>query len=265
MTVAVASCTSAGRVRATNQDWAGYFGAPDDGMMTKGRLFILADGMGGEAGGEVASRLAVDTIAKAYFERASEEPLAALERSLMVANQAIHAQATASADLRGMGTTCTALVLRGAHAWIAHVGDSRAYRIRDGHVERLTTDHSLAERGAAYAHILTRALGVRPEVEVDLIPVATGVRPRDLFLLCSDGLWGQVADADILTVVTEEPDLEVASQRLIDTANLRGGPDNVTVILARVEGVETASWTRGLGSRIRRAVGPWIGRGPRNA
>jgi protein phosphatase len=259
MTVAVGSCTSVGRTRTSNQDWLGYFGASDDGP-AKGRLFILADGMGGEAGGEVASRLAVDVIAKAYFEHPSEEPPAALERSVMVANQAIHAQAAAAADLRGMGTTCTALVLRGSRAWIAHVGDSRAYRIRDSRVEQLTSDHSLAHRGAAYAHILTRALGVQPDVEVDLIPVSTGVRAGDVFLLCSDGLWGQVSNADIAAIVAADSDLQVASQRLVDAANLRGGPDNISVIVARVEGMEDESWARALGGRIGRTWSHWFRR-----
>src|SRR5207245_6156275 len=136
--------------------------------------------------------------------------------------------------LRGMGTTCTALVLRGSRAWIAHVGDSRAYRIRDGSVEQLTSDHSLAHRGAAYAHILTRALGVQPDVEVDLIPVSTGLRAGDVFLLCSDGLWGQVSDADIAAIVAADSDLQVASQRLVDAANMRGAPDTISVIVAGV-------------------------------
>jgi serine/threonine protein phosphatase PrpC len=258
MTVAIGSCTSVGRVRANNQDWLGYFGTPEDGL-AKGRLLILADGMGGEAGGEVASRLAVDVIAKTYFEDASEEPAAALERSVTVANQAIHAQAAASEELRGMGTTCTALALRGSRAWIAHVGDSRAYRIRDGRLEQLTSDHSLAHRGTAYAHILTRALGVQPEVEVDVIPVPPA-RAGDVFLLCSDGLWGQVGDADIAAILAEDSDLQLASQRMVDMANMRGGPDNISVILARVERLEDASWAGGLGNRLRRAWSHRIGR-----
>jgi protein phosphatase len=261
MTVAVGSCTSVGRVRANNQDWIGYFGASDDGP-AKGRLFVLADGMGGEAGGEVASRLAVDVIAKAYFENPSEEPATALQRSVTVANQAIHAQAAASEELRGMGTTCTALILCGSRAWVAHVGDSRAYRIRDGHVEQLTSDHSLAHRGAAYAHILTRALGVQPEVDVDVIHVP-GARPGDVFLLCSDGLWGQVGEADLAATLREHLDLQIASQRMVDMANMRGGPDNISVIVARIESVEDGSWASGLGSRIRRAWNHRIRRGAR--
>jgi PPM family protein phosphatase len=257
MAVAVGSCTSPGRVRATNQDCFGYFETAET-TLTKGRLFILADGMGGEAAGDVASRLAVDVIARAYFEPPLEEPATALERSVMVANQAIHAQAAAAADLRGMGTTCTALVLRGSRAWIAHVGDSRAYRLRDGRLERLTSDHSLADRGPAYAHILTRALGVQPAVEVDVIPVSTAVRAGDVFLLCSDGLWGQVGDADIAAILAADRDLQVASQRMVDMANTRGGPDNISVIVARVEAVEDPSWARGVTGRIGRAWRRWV-------
>jgi protein phosphatase len=241
--VAAGSCSSPGRVRATNQDWLGDFASADDGP-DKGRLFVLADGMGGEAGGEIASRLAVDVVGKTYFESPSAEPAEALEYSMMAANEAIHAQATASTELRRMGTTCTALVLRDSCAWVAHVGDSRAYRVRDGIAERLTTDHSLADRGRAYAHVLTRALGVQPKVQVDITRGSAPVQAGDVFLLCSDGLWGQVSDPDIGDIVTGEPDPEIGSRRLVDLANARGGPDNITALLVRVERVDHASWVR---------------------
>jgi protein phosphatase len=256
--VAVGSCTSPGRVRPANQDAAGYFSAPDGGR-DKGRLFVLADGMGGEAGGEVASGLAVEVIARAYFEHASPDPAVALAHSVRLANQAILEQASASAALRGMGTTCTALVLRGATACVAHVGDSRAYHVRDGAVRQLTTDHSLAHRGPAYAHVLTRALGVQPAVEVDVVAVSPPPRAGDVFLLCSDGLWGQVDEADIAEVLAAEPDLDAASRRLVDLANARGGPDNVTVLLVRIERAEEASWARALPGTLGRL---WRRRGP---
>ena len=251
MTVAVGSCTSPGRARPTNQDFFGHFGGTDDAP-GKGRLFVLADGMGGEAAGDVASRLAVEVVAREYFAHPSEEPGTALERSVMAANEAIHAHAAATEGLLGMGTTCTALVLRGARAWIAHVGDSRAYRLRDGRLERLTTDHSLAHRGPAFAHVLTRALGVGPAVEIDLVPVPPAVK-GDVFLLCSDGLWGQLSDADLTGVLRAVDDLQAASERMVDMANARGGPDNISVILARLERVDDPSWTRALTGGLRRA------------
>jgi len=249
-------------VRATNQDWLGDFESPASGPH-RGRLFVLADGMGGEAGGEIASRLAVDVVGKTYFECPSEEPAAALEHSMMAANQAIHAQATASAELHRMGTTCTALVLRGSNAWLAHVGDSRAYRIRDGTAERLTTDHSLADRGPAYSHILTRALGVQPEVQVDITRVSAPVRAGDVFLLCSDGLWGQVSDPDISEIVKSEPDPEVGSRRMVDLANARGGPDNISALLVRVERVDHESWLHAAARMVGRVWSSW--RGPATA
>ncbi len=258
MTVAVGSCTSPGRVRTANQDWLGSFGSPP-GAVDKGRLLILADGMGGEAGGEVASRLAVDVIAKAYFEHPSEDLALALERSVMAANQTIYAQALASPQLRGMGTTCTALVLHDWRAWIAHVGDSRAYRVRDGTVEQLTSDHSLAHRGPPYAHILTRALGVQADVEVDVIRVSAPARVGDVFLLCSDGLWGQLQDADIGDIVAAEPDPQVASRRMVEIANMRGGPDNISLLLARVERVDHESWARLVAGLIDRVWARWTG------
>jgi len=256
MTVAVGSCTSVGRVRTTNQDWLGAFGLPADAR-AKGQLFILADGMGGEAGGEVASRLAVDVASKAYFEDPSDDPVESLERSLMAANQAIHAQAATAEELRRMGTTCTALVLRDSRGWIAHVGDSRAYQLRNGCTKRLTSDHSLAERGAAYAHILTRALGIQPEVAIDIVTVPPPLRPGDVFLLCSDGLWGQLRDADMAEIVASEPDLETASRRMVELANARGGPDNISVILVRVDSVGPRSWGQLVVHAIRRAWSAW--------
>src|SRR5438445_8665624 len=225
MKVEVGSCTNPGRVRPTNQDSLGDFDSPDGGP-DKGRLLVLADGMGGEAGGEIASRLAVDVVGKMYFKCPSTEPAAALELSMMAANQAIHAQATASAELHRMGTTCTALVLQGSRAWVAHVGDSRAYRIRNGATERLTTDHSMADRGPAYSHILTRALGAQPEVQIDITHVSAPVRAGDVFRLCSAGLGGRVSDPDIGEIAASEPDPEVGSRRMVDLANARGGPDN---------------------------------------
>jgi PPM family protein phosphatase len=251
--VAVGSCSSPGRVRATNQDWLGEFASADDGP-DKDRLFVLADGMGGEAGGEIASRLAVDVVGKTYFECPSEEPAEALEYGMMTANEAIHAQATASTELRRMGTTCTALVLRGSRAWVAHVGDSRAYRVRGGIVERLTTDHSLADRGPAYAHVLTRALGVQPKVQVDTTPLSEPVQAGDVFLLCSDGLWGQVSDPDIGDIVRSEPDPEIASRRMVDLANARGGPDNVSTLLVRVERIDCEWWVRAAARAVWRAL-----------
>ena len=245
------SCSSPGRVRATNQDWLGDFASADDGP-DQGRLFVLADGMGGEAGGEIASRLAVDVVGKTYFERPSEKPAEALEYSMMAANDTIHAQATASTELRRMGTTCTALVLRDSSAWVAHVGDSRAYRVRNGIAAPLTTDHSLADRGRAYAHVLTRALGVQPKVQVDI--TSAPVQAGDIFLLCSDGLWGQVSDPDIGDIVKSEPDSEIASRRMVDLANAHGGPDNISALLVRVERVDRASWVRAAARAVWRAL-----------
>ena len=256
MTVVVGTCTSPGRVRRSNQDSLGAFGIAED-VPGKGRLFILADGMGGEAGGEVASRLAVDIAGKAYFEDPSNDPAVSLERSVMAANQAIHAQAATSEEYRRMGTTCTALVLRGARAWIAHVGDSRAYQLRGGSATQLTSDHSLAHRGAAYAHILTRALGIEGEIAVDLVSVPAPLRPGDVFLLCSDGLWGQLHDTDMANILAAEPDLDTAGQRMIELANARGGPDNISVILVRIEAVDHGSWPRRLVERLRRTWSGW--------
>ena len=234
--ITLGSLSSVGRVREGNEDAFGCFQPSDTrGLRVKGRLFVLADGMGGEAAGEVASQTAVEVTRNTYFTDPFRDPVRALEKSLMLANEAIHRQASQNPELKRMGTTCTALVLRDQRAYVAHVGDSRAYLIRDGAIVRLTRDHSMAEKGRAFAHILTRALGVEPAVEVDLLDAPLGLQARDIFLLCSDGLWGQVEDQELLAIAGAEPDPEDACRRLVNLANQRGGPDNITVVIVRVE------------------------------
>lgn len=262
--VDVGARSSSGMVRSANQDSFGDFETA--GAQGPGRLLLIADGMGGAAGGEIASRLAVDVIGATYArEREHRGPEAALAAAFALANRAIHDRAMEDPDLRGMGTTGVALVMAGERAWVAHVGDSRAYRIGGGKIERLTDDHSLAARGRAFAHVLTRALGVQPEVEVDIAELPR-LRSGDVFVLCSDGLWGQVADDEIRAVVDRTADLHTASDQLIALANGRGGPDNVTVVLARVEtgvAAERPAWR--LGELLRRAASRLMGGAARMA
>ena len=213
----------------------------------RGHLFMVADGMGAHAAGELASKLAVDTVPLSYHKLADRSPPEALRAAMEDANSQIHSRGCASPDFKGMGTTSTVLVLLPQGALVAQVGDSRAYRFRGNRYEQLTFDHSLVwEMRAAAAlpagqvpdyipkNVITRSLGPNPSVQVDLegpFPVAVG----DTFLLCSDGLSGPVNDEEMGILLHCLPPAE-AARTLIDLANLRGGPDNITVVIVRVQG-----------------------------
>jgi PPM family protein phosphatase len=221
----------------------------EDREFARAPLFAVADGMGGARAGEVASKIVVETLEEGLPDGGSnEERLAAVVRE---ANARIHQLAQSDADRAGMGTTVTAAVVGDDAVSVAHVGDSRAYRIRDGELERLTTDHSLVgelvRRGRlteeeAEEHpqksVITRALGPEAAVEVDTRSYPA--RPGDIFLLCSDGLTGMVPEERIREIVTEADSLREAGQQLIREANENGGRDNITVVLFRLEEVAGA-------------------------
>jgi protein phosphatase len=251
--------SNVGRVRERNEDYFGYFVPPAaDALVKKGRLWLVADGMGGETAGDVASRLAVEMVHEAYFTDPADDPGEALRSSLQAANRAIYERAQVQPDGTRMGTTCTALVLREGIAHIAHVGDTRAYLVRGGAITQLTRDHSLAPSG--YANILTRALGIAPAVDVEVLEPALTVSTGDMFVLCSDGLWGEVDDDELLRTVSSTPDLQAACRALVTLANERGGRDNITVQLVRIGGpgarLRTAPLARpGLLAAVRRLLG----------
>jgi serine/threonine protein phosphatase PrpC len=241
----VAELTDVGRRRDSNEDNLTRLVPKDPKIMDqKGAIFVVADGMGGHAAGEVASEIAVETIREEYYEAPSEDVAEALLRAIKQANQVIYERATEQAGRAGMGTTCVAVVARGGVAYIANVGDSRVYLIRDGQMRQVTHDHSWVaeqvragmlteEQARTHAHrnVITRALGTQPEVEADLFiePIQDG----DLFLLCSDGLSGPVPDPDLNRIVLAVPPQE-AVRDLIDQANEQGGPDNITAVLVHV-------------------------------
>lgn len=245
----IKGATDLGRRRTNNEDshaWWVPEGAAE--RTRRGALLVVADGMGGAVAGERASRLAVEVVLKKYSTGPGGDPLTDLKEAVEAANHAVHAESLTSQDLSGMGTTCTAVVVLGNDALVAHVGDSRAYLIRDDEARQLTTDHSLVahlvERGqltpeqARYdprRNVVTRSVGVGPQVDVDAERLTGVLAPGDTLLLCSDGLHGSVEDEE-LAEAAGGPDLEEACARLIALANDRGGPDNITIILARVAG-----------------------------
>ena len=224
--------------------------ANEDSLFARPPLFAVADGMGGARAGEIASGIVVNTLQEGMpAEGSSEERLAAMARD---ANQRIHTRSRSDEREVGMGTTLTAAYVGPGDVAFAHVGDSRAYRYRDGELERLTQDHSLVEemlrRGKiteeeAAEHpqrsVITRALGPEPVVEVDTF--THSARAGDVFLLCSDGLTSMVPVETIELVLGEAESLEKAARRLVDAANENGGRDNITVVLFRLEGVPEAA------------------------
>jgi PPM family protein phosphatase len=250
--------TDVGRVRTNNED--------SFRILEPQNLFILSDGMGGEAHGEVASAMAVETIAK-YCTASEEDPAVTLadasvdqwsgltkrlQLAVSQANVKIYEAAQKNPEQRGMGATLTAAWIDGSRLSIAHVGDSRAYLLRGGTLQQLTSDHSLVaeqvRRGiltrqqaeeSEMQSVLLRALGAHPEVEVDVDE--TEVFPRDLLLLCSDGLTRMVTEPEIAGTLQAETNPVSAAQKLVDLANERGGLDNVTVIVARVQD-EAKGW-----------------------
>jgi protein phosphatase len=242
-----AAQSNVGLRRPNNQDAyvVSLAGSRED-FEQRGHIFMVADGMGAHAAGELASKMATDVVSLVYRKRLDQSPPEALLSAMLDANYQIHNRGEASPDFRGMGTTATVLVLLPTGAMVAHVGDSRAYRLRGTRIEQLTFDHSLVWEiraagqvpdllpGYIPKNIITRSLGPNRAVQIDLEgphPLLVG----DTFLVCSDGLSGQVADDEIGMVLGCLPPAE-AVQALIDLANLRGGPDNITVIVVRVAG-----------------------------
>jgi protein phosphatase len=210
-----------------------------------GHLFLVADGMGGHAVGELASKIAADTLPQTFFKTRDKGVPAALKEALEVVNATINERGTLNRDFQRMGTTCSALVLAAEGALIGHVGDSRVYRVRNDRIDQLTFDHSLQwellrERKMSRdeillyepRHVITRSLGPEPNVKVDLegpFPVL----PGDVYVLCSDGLTGHVNDSEIGTIARELPPGD-ACRLLVHLANLRGGSDNISIVIVDI-------------------------------
>jgi len=241
-----AELTDVGLRRANNQDSkACMLAGTEVDFFRRGHLFMVADGMGRHAAGELASKISVDTVPLEYFKQPDAPAPASLKFALTEGNRRIFERGSNNPDFKGMGTTTSVLVLLPQGAMCGHVGDSRVYRLRGNRLEQLTFDHSVVWEMRAAAkttgsevpdHIpknyITRSLGHDPNVQIDLegpFPLA----PGDTFMLCSDGLSGQVEDEEIGVLMGCLTPQE-AVQTFVDLANLRGGPDNITVIVARV-------------------------------
>jgi len=246
-----AAISDIGMRRSNNQDsFTVALASDEEFWRTRGHLFIVADGMGAHAAGELASKITVDTIPLLYHKYRDTPPPEALKRALEETNTEVHRKGEANLDFHNMGTTCSAMTLVPQGALIAHIGDSRIYRLRQGLLEQLTFDHSLVwemqaagqiPEGSDLAaslpkNVITRSLGPNASIKVDLegpFPLQIG----DIFLMCSDGLSGQLTDEEIGVLLGVLPPHESA-QALVDVANLEGGPDNITVIISKVQGPE---------------------------
>jgi protein phosphatase len=250
--VRFAGDTNIGLKRQHNED---SFFLPD-----ADKLAIVADGMGGHASGEVASKMAVEMVSE-HFKATQEEAELTwpykldhsdrydanrLINGIKLANLEIYERAQREESCHGMGTTIVASFFLDDKVLIGHVGDSRVYRFRDGHLAQLTEDHSLlndyikmkrlsSEDAGKFPHknVIVRALGMKESVQVDLI--SDPHRQGDVYLMCSDGLSGMVDDAGLAYILSDENDLDAACERMIQSANRNGGVDNITCLLARVE------------------------------
>jgi protein phosphatase len=271
--VRYAALTDVGVKRSHNQDACSAQPAANDAhWRTHGHIFVVADGMGGHAVGEKASAKAVRDIPLTFQKHVTQEGVrAAIRRAFADANAAIYEIGQKNPEFKGMGTTATALFVRTEGAWVGHVGDSRTYRIRRGKVEQLTFDHSWVweiarrqgidpdELGDFKKNVIIRSLGPDAEVDVDIEgphPVEAG----DAFLLCSDGLSNLVTPDEMGAVVTTLPP-EEASKFLVDLANVRGGPDNITCVIVHFPGAPAeapaAADKPGKASSVHRMLRTW--------
>ncbi len=246
---ATAAATDVGRRRHGNEDsYDVWVSDGSDRAHAADTLLVVCDGMGGSNAGEVASRVAVEAVVRLFAEDTSGNALKALHQAVEAANAEVHELGRSRPDMQGMGTTCTAVAIQGGTLTYAHVGDSRAYLVRGGEMHQLTTDHSLVAQLVARGQItsedarvdprrnvVTRSVGVGPTVEIDAGRLAEPLQPGDTILVCSDGLHGQLSDEEMAKLASDGS-LDRACRTLIALANERGGPDNITVVLARLEG-----------------------------
>jgi protein phosphatase len=244
--ITVGSATHIGMKRQENQDYHAYH-SPEDGSK-KGILLALADGMGGRYGGSKASKIAVDVLMESYYKDTSNNIPLSLEKAFQKANEAVIEKGHTDINLEGMASTLTSIVLKPNKMYYAHVGDSRGYSIYKNEIKQFTKDHSYVadliragqikeEEAATHPerNIITRAIGLESELRVDASAEPEKIKKGQYILLCCDGLHGVVSNEEILNIVNEYRLPELICEKLIGKANDYGGPDNITVMVARVD------------------------------
>jgi PPM family protein phosphatase len=240
--LSVAAGTDVGRIRAGNEDSLYADADPDRG------LFIVADGMGGHAAGEVASEMAVQIVAKElapFRDLAGPAPLSGMAHALREANRAIYERTIVEADKQGMGTTASCMLMGGGRWIIGHIGDSRVYLMRDGEFRQITKDHSYVQeqvdagfltpeqaRYHPYSNVITRCVGANAAVEADVLDGE--LRNGDIYVICSDGLTGMVEDPQLKKIVETRGTPGRMVDAMITEANRRGGLDNITAVVVQV-------------------------------
>jgi PPM family protein phosphatase len=249
--VELASLSDIGCQRENNEDQYAYWEpANDEEFARKGRLAVVADGMGGHEGGQEASRIAVEAIQEVFADAPNGDAQSLLTVGFQIAHERILEYAAAHPELHGMGTTATAIALRGNRLYYAHVGDSRLYLVRGANISRITHDHSyvgrLVQNGVISAaeaeihpqrHILTAALGAGAELWPETPEHAIELQKGDVLILCTDGLWSLLSENEIRSVVSGSEPPE-ACRALIQMTKDRGGPDNITVQVLRLSAGE---------------------------
>ncbi len=247
MKLVVCAVTDRGLRRSRNEDSHGVWIADDPAERARrGILLVVADGMGGARAGDVASRLAVEATLRAYREAPGVNVLEELRGAFAEANRVIYAENAQSPEQSGMATTLTAAVIRGRDIFLGHVGDTRFYVLRGDRMIQVTEDHSLVAllvaggeltpeeaRVDPRRNLLTRSLGLAPELQVDIKRANWSLSPGDVLLISSDGLHGLVRDEVIADAVRHASDLDAALRDLVTLAHLAGGSDNITAVLAR--------------------------------
>ncbi len=263
----IATASDVGRRRTHNEDRVAVLPGPEGGVWAGGVLMVVADGMGGANAGEVASEMAVDTLARRFFESSGSDPAESLRTAVEAANDQIWTESSANTDWSGMGTTCTALWVKEGAVWMAHVGDSRAYLVREGRAHLLTQDHSLVaqlvQRGQLTAeqartdprrNVVTRSVGAAATIDVDAGALDQPLQFDDVLVICSDGLHGQMGEDEMAWYASGES-IQKACEELVALANDRGGPDNISVVLARAVPGPPRSEGRSIGGVFKKLFG----------
>jgi protein phosphatase len=248
----IAVATHPGRKRKENQDYADYQSITHPAAQASDMLMAVADGMGGHAGGAVAARTAVEVLMQAYAQSGTGDAATTerLRRAFVKANTIMMQRSDRDPDLKGMGTTLTAAVIRATKVCFAHVGDSRGYIYSQGRLAQFTSDHSLVadlvDRGIIraqdaqhhpQANVITRAIGFKAGLIVDTDELPIDPHTSFYLLLCSDGLYKEVDDDILAAALSESPEPAAAANRLASLANQNGGTDNITVLIARASGL----------------------------
>ena len=246
--VTIGAASHPGMKKKENQDYHAYYSPKEESEKSKGTLLALADGMGGRAGGSLASKTAVDIIMEEYYGHRSLNIRESLKLAFLKANDEIRLRGDKDIKLQGMATTLTAVVLKKNRMYYAHVGDSRGYSIYKDQISQFTEDHSLmadlikaggiTEEDALKhpdSNIITRAVGIDSELKVDVSEKYQKIKKGQYILLCCDGLYRVVSNEEILRTVYKYQEPGLVCKKLVEKANENGSPDNITVLIARID------------------------------